>query len=161
MTTTPKRWPQYLNAGLNVVCDKDPAKRTRLWVQVHNQHNVFDKLRSLQEDEDAVEAILRVQAKTCFKGPAKNERAALKNIAKAKPKAKSKSTVTHSYHGDAFCKASVLEYECFQYEDGTPAERNWYADDLGQIPGYWHLGKAAAVRFMKQVYKTCDDHDVQ
>ena len=75
MTTAPKRWPQNINTGLNVVCDRDATKRTQLWEHIYKQQGVLNKLRDIQEDEEAIEIILRVQAKTCFKGPRRtNER---------------------------------------------------------------------------------------
>ena len=164
-TVIDKRWPFFLNDGLNAVTQRDAVNRKLLWEHVAKQNIVMAKLNEANDngDNQQIVSILQVQANTALKGPAKNERAALKGVAKAKAKAASKPRqgVSTAYHGNEFSSASVVEHHCLQYEDGTAAERNWYEADLGSEAGYWLLGKAAAVKFMKQVFKTCNDPDVQ
>ena len=156
-----KRWPSFLNNGLNEVSNRDSPSRKLLWEHVAKQRNVMDKLQEANDngDNQKIISILQVQANTAFKGPAKKERAAIKSVAKAKakPQSKPRNGGTTTYHGKDFSNATVVEHSCLQYQDGTIAERNWYENELGFEAGYWLLGKAAAVKFMKQVFKTCND----
>ena len=109
-------WPDWMNAPLTTVAGSDIDKKKQLWLHVENQQAVYSQIRSTNTSDDIID-ILRVQAKTCFKGPGKAARSSSRAATPARTAPPSKATTRAAapsvLTGNLFTNCTVLDSRSF------------------------------------------------
>ena len=118
----------YYRQAITEWADGNNEKLILLNEFILKQPSVLDKLRDT-EDMDKQISILKVQAKTCFKGPISKDKQNAKATPKAKAKSTAKQSIRRAFAGQQFAQAEVVDRKCFVYPNGSPVsfitEEEW------------------------------------
>ena len=139
----------YYRQAITEWADGNNARLMALNEFILKQPSVLDKLRDT-EDMDKQIIILKVQAKTCFKGPTSRDKQDAKAAPRAKAKPAARQPIKRAFNGHQFAQAEVVDRRCFVYPNGSPVAFIT-EEEIGYEGGVALVSQAKACQIMTSI----------